>query len=117
MSDDPFMDNVSQRLSEGETIDDVTIISSEDGVRMALILKEGRADVLGCEICILPSMIDHLPDGMMVISGRDSLPMSAIVEDDSRNPAMLAMRLCPACLRPILHDDYIKIVGFDVEEG
>ena len=121
MSDDQFITNIEERLADGETIDDVTIISSSSGRRCALILERdenggavGRVKILGCEICILPSMIEHLPDGMMRMSGIASLPVSALSEDDSENPAIKAMRLCPECMRPIIHEDYVRMLGFGV---
>lgn len=122
MSEDKFISDVQQRLSDGEGVDDVTIIPTDGGKRLALILRRSEsgvvdgASILGCEICILPSMIEHLPGGMMMISGKPSLPVSALVEDDSANPAMLAMRLCPECLRPIVHEDNMRTVGFEVED-
>lgn len=121
MSDDKFIRDIEERLTDGETIDDVTILPSPSGRRCALILKRdeggnpiGRASILGCEICILPSMIEHLPGGMMRMSGINSLPVSALTEDDSVNPAMSVMRLCPECMRPIVHRDYVSMIGFEV---
>ena len=111
---DEFIENIKQRLTGEESMDDVTIVPSSGGGRLAVIVDKNdegivsKVSILGCEICILPSMIEHLDNGRMLVSGRMALPASCIIEDDSFNPALEAMRLCPLCMRPITHEGRMR---------
>lgn len=103
--DTAFVEAVRRRIRLPDTIDDVQFYE-RDGVVMALIIVPGtsgpqRVEVLGCPACVSPASYRRVGERVF-ISGTVAPPLSAVVEDDSRNAVMDAFVLCPRCGRPIV---------------
>lgn len=105
MSEDPFLSLVEESLKEPDSMKDVKILETNGGKRLAVIVKGDPPNVfvLGCEICILPSMVRFQEDGEVLVSGRKGLPLSSISENDSLDPIMQLVKLCPDCGRPLIN--------------
>lgn len=74
----------------------------EKGHAMAFNQKNGTTQILGCILCFDNRDV-RMMKNKVVIQEQDAIPITSIVEDDSLNPALKSLFLCPICSRIIVH--------------
>ena len=86
-----------------EKYPDAIIYTDDKGYSMAGIKNEsGSAQILGCCLCFDNRDVRLIKDTVM-IQDQEAIPLTAISEDDSMNPVISYLFLCPICSRIIVH--------------
>lgn len=84
------------------------IFNIDNQNNIIVILKENeQIRLIGCSLCFDPMDI-RLMNNKVVIKDIDAIPITAICEDDSYNPLMNALFLCPICSRIITHPNILN---------
>ena len=121
-----FEDDIHARLSTLPDEYEVQLIWSGDVPIAFLVDRDFSGDVsvirlLGCPLCIRPGLVSRNAAGRLCVAGRETIPLSAIMEDDSRNPLFQQAALCPDCgnmvVDPALRDSPIPGVMGDYRDG
>lgn len=87
---------------------DAIIHLDEKGNPVACRKNNGCLQIIGCTLCLDNKDIKVINE-KIIIKDVEAIPMTSVIEDDSLNPAMLALFLCPICSRIITHPSISKI--------
>lgn len=87
---------------------DAIIHLDEQGNPIACRKNNGCLQIIGCILCSDDKNIKVI-DEKIIIKDIEAIPMTSIIEDDSLNPAMPALFLCPICSRIITHPSISKL--------
>lgn len=95
-----FKDKILQKYP------DANIITDNQNNIIATIKQDNIIKILGCNLCFDNNDVRVMEDKVM-IQNTEAIPITAIAEDDSMNPAMSALFFCPICSRIITHPDFV----------
>ena len=96
---------------------DAIIHIGENGHALAGRKNNNAPQLLGCVLCFGDPNITVVKN-QVFIQGIEAVSATSVIEDDSMNPAMIALFFCPICSRIIVHPDVAKLpaVGRAVED-
>jgi len=112
--------NMNQELFKQKIIQkypNAIIDTNKNGDTIAILKENNSIKILGCSLCFDDKNV-RMMDNKVVIQNIEALPITSIIEDDSLNPLMKALFLCPICGRIITHPDISNrtIMGRTIEE-
>lgn len=94
--------------------------STEGEYEIAYLVKDKQLGIIGCSLCYDDKNIRKENNNVM-IKNIKAIKMKSLSSDDSKNPTLENLFLCPICRKIIVHPDisYINPIGrgFDVENG
>jgi len=70
-------------------------------------VETAAIQILGCDVCYGQTL--RIINDVAYINNQQAPPISAISEDDSYNPLLPALFLCPVCSKMLLHPDIENI--------
>lgn len=96
-----------------------TFISSGEN-EIAYDIQDEKISIIGCSLCYDNRNIRKENNDVM-IKNTKAVKMKSLSVDDSVNPTLDNLFLCPVCQKIIVHPDisYINPIGrgFDIESG
>ena len=95
-----FKDKILQKYP------DANIITDKYNNIIASINQDNTIKILGCNLCFDNNDVRVMEDKVM-IKNTEAIPVTAVAEDDSMNPAMSALFFCPICSRIITHPNFV----------
>lgn len=93
------------------------IQTDEKGHHVAVEQDENKAiKILGCDLCYDAEI--KMSGRQMKIGDIDAISLSSVSEDDSFNPLMNVLFLCPVCSRMIVRPDVAAqpVIGRSIED-
>lgn len=100
-----------------EKYPDAIINVTQQNQAVAYKRSESAVYLIGCTFCFSENSV-QVKNNSVFVNGVQAIPISAIAEDDSFNPLMPNLFLCPQCSRMIVHPELAKmpVLGRVVEE-
>lgn len=111
MNNKEFEEKVKQKYSNA------TVHSDGQENIVAVIIEEGSLKILGCQLCFNKDDV-RVENEEVIIQNTKAIPLTALSEDDSFNPLLPNLFLCPICSRIIVHPEIanLPLIGRTWEE-
>lgn len=98
-----FKDKVYKKYNK----DDVIIKSTKDNIIVFRKKDNDILSIIGCVLCFNAKL--KYDNGMLFINKDKALPITSFIENDSNNPILKMIFVCPKCKKIIVRPDVSKM--------